>query len=179
MSSEDDAIPAQTPSRSQRRREALAVLAIARAALDLPGRVLARLPLPDPIRQSIERARRIPSHIARKRETGYLAKLLRADPEAAAALGAAIGQPGQDPHGGRLSAHRAERWAERLIREGETALARLCQAHPQARSLPLKPLLLAARANPGSPGRESGEASRRLRRALSTLFAEDRAQEEE
>lgn len=156
------------------------MLELARAALEAPSRRLAKTSLPDPIRQTIERARRITSHIARKRETAYLAKLLRADPEAAASLQSAITARGRHASIGRpTNALRAQRWVERLIREGETALARLCAAHPRARSLPLKPLLLAARRQ-ADPQEERGrDALQRLRQTLAALFASDPELEEE
>lgn len=170
MNDDEDAIPTQPPSRSQRRREALAILALAESAIALPPRVLARLPLPEAIRASIERTRRITSRIARKREIGYLAKLLRADAAAASVLEKAIA--GAD-HG--RSAREAAHWAERLLREGDAALARLCALHPTARQLPLKPLLSAARQAPTDPRGPEPKPHRRLRRMLAELFASSRS----
>lgn len=156
------------------------MLELARAALEVPSRLLAKTPLPDPIRQTIERARRIPSHIARKRETAYLAKLLRADPEAAAALQGVIGARGRHAAIARpTNTLRAQQWVERLMREGETALARLCAAHPRARSLPLKPLLLAARRQADASEERGQDALRRLRQTIAALFASEPELEEE
>ncbi len=179
MNDREDVIPAHPPSRSQRRREALEVLSIARAALKLPPRLLARLELSDPIRSSIERARRISSRIARKRETGYLAKLLRSDTAATEALAAALARPGLTRDLGGAAAHRATRWVQRLVAEGDAALARLCAAHPRARGLPLRPLILAAQRIADAPPTADPGPVQRLHRLLVTLFATDRSLEEE
>ena len=53
------------PSRTQRRREALAVLVLAQQLVDLQPSRLAKLPLPDDVRHEIEVTRRTPSHVAK------------------------------------------------------------------------------------------------------------------
>lgn len=175
MNDRDATIPAHRPSRSQRRREALEVLAIARAALALPPRLLARLALSDPIRSSIERARRMSSHIARKRETGYLAKLLRSDTGATEVLAAALARSGRTTDLGDAAARRATRWVKRLVAEGDAALAQLCATHPEARTLPLRPLIVAAQRAANAPSAAGLRPVERLQRLLAKLFATDRS----
>src|SRR5690606_21391331 len=66
-----------SPSRSQQRREALDVLALADTLTELePGR-LAKLPVPEHLLPHIAEARRITSHIAHKRQLAFLAKQMR------------------------------------------------------------------------------------------------------
>src|SRR5581483_8547841 len=72
---------AEPPSRSARRREALDVLAFAKQLVELPPSRVAKLELPDDVREEITSVRRITSHIARKRQLGHLAKLMRAHDE--------------------------------------------------------------------------------------------------
>jgi ribosome-associated protein len=67
----------EQPSRSARRREALDVLALAKQLVELPPSRVAKLRLPDEVAEEIGNVRRITSHIARKRQLSYLAKLMR------------------------------------------------------------------------------------------------------
>src|SRR5664279_4917649 len=64
-------------SRSAKRREALDVLKLAHALVELSAAQLARVPLSDELREEVSRARAITQQIARKRQTQFLAKQLR------------------------------------------------------------------------------------------------------
>ena len=84
MSAQDDeALPEgqsdadETPSKSQRKRDAQATFAFARRLLDTPASKLRRLPLSAEVKQALETGARISSFGARKRHTQYLAGLLR------------------------------------------------------------------------------------------------------
>ena len=65
------------PSRSQRRREALDVLALASRLVEQNEAELARLPLSDELRALVRESQRITQQIARKRQLAFLAKNLR------------------------------------------------------------------------------------------------------
>ena len=65
------------PSRTQQRREALAVLALALQLIELQPSRLAKLELPEDVRREIDVTRRITAHIARKRQMAFLAKVMR------------------------------------------------------------------------------------------------------
>src|SRR6185437_2865735 len=71
----------ERPSRSARRREALDVLAFAKQLSELPPARLAKLELPDDVRDELAEVQRTPSHIAHKRQLAHLAKLMRAHDE--------------------------------------------------------------------------------------------------
>ena len=58
----------ERPSRSQQRREALATLELAEQLVALPPSRLARIDLPDDVREEIATTRRITAHVARKRQ---------------------------------------------------------------------------------------------------------------
>ena len=122
-----------SPSRSQQRREALDVLALAERLTELePGR-LAKLPLPEHLLPHIAEARRITSHIAKKRQLAYLAKhMRREDGEALDAIRDALDAGGEAAKLETALLHRAERWRERLLDEGDAALAELLTEFPQA-----------------------------------------------
>lgn len=80
-----------SPSRSQKRRDALEVRDLAADLADLPPAQLARLPIPEELLPHVHETRRITSHIARKRQMQYLAKQLRReDDETLAAIQSAL-----------------------------------------------------------------------------------------
>lgn len=122
-----------SPSRSQQRRDALDVLALAGQLATLePGR-LAKLPLPGHLLPHVAEARRITSHIARKRQLAFLAKQMRReDDEVLDAIRDALDAGGEAAKQETALLHRAERWRERLLAEGDDALAELLSEFPQA-----------------------------------------------
>ena len=65
------------PSRKQNRREALEVLSLADDLAALSENQLGKLPIPEGLLTHIADARRITSHIARKRQLAFLAKQMR------------------------------------------------------------------------------------------------------
>ena len=122
-----------SPSRSQRRREALGVLELAEKLAGMTPTQLARLPVPEDLLPHIEQARRITSHIARKRQLAYLAKQMRREDEAV--LDAIRDALDEDSAGARREValmHRIEAWRERLLGEGDAALGRLLDEYPEA-----------------------------------------------
>src|SRR5690606_1857142 len=110
-----------SPSRSQRRREALGVLELAEKLAGMTPTQLARLPVPEDLLPHIEQARRITSHIARKRQLAYLAKQMRREDEAV--LDAIRDALDEDSAAARREValmHRIEAWRERLLGEGRS-----------------------------------------------------------
>ena len=65
------------PSRTQQRRDAKAVLAFAVQLVEMQPAKLAKIELPEDVRDEIANVRRITAHIARKRQLGFLAKVMR------------------------------------------------------------------------------------------------------
>lgn len=121
------------PSRSQQRREALDVLALAQRLVALDAGRLAKLPLPDALASHVADTRRISSHIARKRQMAFLAKQMRReDDETLDAIRDALDAGGEAARQETALLHRAEAWRERLLDEGDAALADLLEAHPAA-----------------------------------------------
>lgn len=121
------------PSRSQQRREALDVLALAQRLVALDAGRLAKLPLPDSLAPHVAETRRITSHIARKRQLAFLAKQMRReDDHTLDAIRDALEAGGEAARQETALLHRAEAWRERLLDEGDAALAELLEAHPDA-----------------------------------------------
>ena len=121
------------PSRSQERREALAVLELAKQLVELSEPQLAQVPMDDDLRAVVHDTRRITQQIARKRQTQYLAKQLRRrSDEELATLRAALHHDREVTRRDTAELHRIEAWRDRLIDEGDEALSQLLQQFPQA-----------------------------------------------
>jgi len=136
----------EQPSRSARRREALDVLALAKQLVELPPSRVARLDLPDEVAEEIGNVRRITSHIARKRQLSYLAKLMRRhDEEAFAAARASLANDREAGAREAAATHRLEALRERLLEDGDAALSELVAAHPDLDRQHLRALIRQAR----------------------------------
>mgnify|MGYP002780129662 FL=1 len=160
-----------SPSRSQQRRDALEVLDLARQLSQLTPQQLDRLPIPETLRPHIDETRRITSHIAHKRQLQYLAKQMRKeDEEALHAIRDALDVHGDAAREEAARLHRAERWRERLIDEGDAALAELLDAHPDADRQRLRQL--ARNAQEERNKNKPPHAFRELFRELRELLAE-------
>jgi ribosome-associated protein len=122
-----------SPSRSQKRREALGVLELAEALVALTPAQLSRVPVPEQTLPHIEDTRRITSNIARKRQLAYLAKQMRKLDEAELqAMRDALDEKSAASRTEAAALHRVEVWRERLIDGGDEALAEFLDAHPEA-----------------------------------------------
>jgi ribosome-associated protein len=134
-------------SRSQKRREALDVLAMATKLMDTSPAALALLPLPDDLRALVVDSQRITSHIARKRQTQWLAKQMRRESEnVLSTLRAALEHTREDARRDAAALHRVEHWRLRLVEEGDAALAGFLEAYPTADRQQLRTLARNAKA---------------------------------
>jgi ribosome-associated protein len=130
------------PSRSQQRREALDVLALGQQLAALSAAQLAKLPIPEDLLPHIEDTQRITSHVAHKRQLAFLAKQMRRiDDETLAAIRDALDAGGEAARRETAELHRVEAWRERLLSDGDTALAELLVEHPSADRQRLRQLL--------------------------------------
>jgi len=144
LSPDDDALP---PSRSQQRRDALAIFDLAETLASLSDAELSRVPLADELRDEVLRTRAVTSHIARKRATQFLAKQLRKlDETDLEPIRAALEHDRVTAHQEAASLHRLEGWRDRLIAEGDAALDELLALHPSADRQHLRQLARNARA---------------------------------
>lgn len=120
-------------SRSQQRRDALEVLSICEQLVALSEAQLARLPVPEDLLPHIRETRRITSHIAHKRQLAFLAKQMRReDDEVLDAIRDALDEKGDAARRETAVMHRIEAWRERLLDEGDAALAELIGQYPDA-----------------------------------------------
>jgi ribosome-associated protein len=157
------------PSRSQRRRDALAVFDLAERLVNLTDTQLAQLPLDDDLRTHVLNTRRITQQIARKREIQFLAKQMRRREDELDALRAALDHDRELSRRETAELHRLEDWRDRLIDQGDEALSQLLEQFPHADRQHLRTLSRQARVerNENRPP----HAFRELFRELRELFA--------
>lgn len=120
-------------SRSQNRRDALEVLALCEQLVALTPAQLSKLPVPEELLPHIRETKRITSHIAHKRQLAFLAKQVRREEDATLdAIRDALDEKGDASRREISAMHRVEAWRDRLLAEGDVALAELLDAHPGA-----------------------------------------------
>lgn len=108
------------PSKSERKRVQTALQQLGEALLGLPDELLDSLDLDERLRDALAETARIKSHEAKRRQKQYIGKLMRdVDPAPIEALLARL--KADDRRQKRVFAT-AERWRDRLINEGATAL---------------------------------------------------------
>lgn len=158
------------PTRTQQRRDALAVLELAGQLVELPPTRLAKLELPDDVRDEIANVRRISSHIARKRQLAFLAKLMRRHDSAAFdAVRAALGENRDRQRQETAAMHRLEALREQLLGEdGDTAISGLIERHPGVDRQHLRALIRQARIEQAAPNKPP-RAFRELFQLLKSL----------
>jgi len=158
------------PTRTQQRRDALAVLALASQLVELPPSRLAKLELPDDVRREVEITRKITAHIARKRQLAFLAKMMRRhDNTAFDAVRAALGENRDRQRQETAAMHRLEALRERLLGEdGDGATSELIERHPGIDRQHLRALIRQARVEKAAPNKPP-RAYRELFQLLKSL----------
>ena len=162
------------PSRSEQRRAALDVLALGEKLVALSEAQLAKLPIPEDLLPHIRDAKRITSHVAHKRQLAFLAKQMRReDDEALDAIRDALDVGGDAARRETAALHRVETWRERLMADGDAALAELLTEYPAADRQHLRQLVRNAidERNRNKPPHAFRELFRELRELL--LQADD------
>lgn len=130
-------------SKSQRKREALALQQLGHTLVALNPSTLERIPLSDEVREAIDSARQIKTHGARKRQLHYIGKLLRHADAAAIASALAAVRDRALLQTARLK--QIERWRDHLIEQGDAALNRLLRQYPNADRQHFRQLIRGAR----------------------------------
>ena len=138
MTSDDD----QPVSKSQRKRDALALQALADEMIRLSPAELAGVPLPVDLRDGVTSARQL-RRGAYRRQVRYLGRLLR-DIDVAP-IRNAVGVHHSTSHADKARLKRLERWRERLMEEGDAAVAELLDEYGHADAQQLRQLLRNAR----------------------------------
>lgn len=132
-----------SPSRSEQRRQALDVLALAQQLAELSDAQLGRLPLPEHLLPLFQQTRRITAHVARKRQIAYVAKQLRREDDAMLeAVRDALSKDGEAARRETAAMHRIEALRDALLGdEGDAAMTALLADLPQADRQQLRQLV--------------------------------------
>lgn len=147
MSRDDD-----TPSKSQRKREATAMQSLGEQLAGLPPEALDKLEMPDRLREALEQLRSISSHEAQRRQRQFIGKLMRdLDPAPLQAFIDAHRRPSLES--ARMF-RATETWRDRLVAEGDSAMQAFLAAHPDADEAVLQEAVVAVRqGRSGAPKR--------------------------
>ena len=111
-------------SKSQRKRDAQALLDLAAQLVKMSATRLKKIPLDDDIREQVDFTRSINSNVARKRQLHYLAKRLRRIETEPIITAMEAGQTQSLQLTGRQ--HRCEAWRDALLKDGDNVLGELC-----------------------------------------------------
>ncbi len=160
------------PSRSQIKREHLALQGLAEQLLALPRALLEELSLSEVTWTAIDETARIKDQRALRRHYKRIANCLAR--ENTEPLQALIARREAQARAASARQHQIERWRERLLEEGDEALAELITAYPEVDRQQLRSLMRAAqrdaeRGRPDAPRR----LFRHLRALLDTSTARD------
>jgi ribosome-associated protein len=153
--------PGAPPSKTQAKKQSHGLQTLGADLAELPAARLARLDLPEPLRDAIEQYQRTRSHEGRRRQMQYVGKLMRGVDEAPlreAVAEAALGSARET-----LLLHHVERWRDELLTDDE-ALTRWLQSHADCDAQQLRSLVRAARREAALP------AQRRNPRSYRELF---------
>lgn len=138
------------PTKGELKRRAESLQDLGEALIAAPDALLDEIDLPEKLRDAIELARRITSRAALVRQRQYIGKLMRQVDDAPIRLALAAAE---ERH--RLDARRfklIERWRDRLVAEGESAVEALLTERPEVDAAELRRLAAAARAARGPDG---------------------------
>ena len=168
-----DEDPADPPSKSARKREALDLQALGEALIDLPAAELDALGLPETLHDAIVAARGLTSRGAAVRQRQYIGKLMRkvdAEP-----IRAALAQRLESDRVRIQRERHIEQWRERLLADDAAAWSELQAVHPLAPVEELRSLVRQARAEHDASRAPAAARKlfRRLREILVTAAAPD------
>jgi ribosome-associated protein len=131
------------PSKSQIKRDMLALQALGERLMGLRPELWGQFPLGPRLLESLEESRRIRSHSALRRHVRRLGKLISEEnPEAIREVLERLDSAHQ---GETRRLHLLERWRDRLIAEGDDALAELATEYPQVDRQQVRQLVRDAR----------------------------------
>ena len=152
----------ERPSKSQKKRDMHALQEMGAELVALPTERLARIDMPDDLREALREAQRLTKHEARRRQMQYIGRLMRdVDPAPLReALDAVKGASAIET----ARQHRLERLRERLL-EDESVLTEIGTARPGADLTRLRQLRRGAlhEREAGRPPRHFRELFRLLR----------------
>jgi len=153
---EDDFI-----SKSQRKRDSTALQKLGAELVKLAPEQLARIDMPESLREAILECRRFNKHEAIRRQMQYIGKIMR-DLDAGP-IAAQLEQMHAPSRAQTAVFHRAEEWRTEILADAE-ALERFVQEFPEADARELRALV--GKAN---DEREAGKAPKFFRKLFHTI----------
>ena len=124
------------PSKSQLKREMLALQAMGESLMKLPEQQLARIEMPEKLREAVMQARNMHKHGALHRQKQYIGKLMRGIDCESVRIGLAkLEQSNQEQN---AVFKRSENWRDRMLNEGDVAIQEFVQKFPQAQRQQLR-----------------------------------------
>jgi ribosome-associated protein len=155
------------PSKTRRKQASHDLQELGEALMELPAAKLARLDLPESLRDAIDELRRVRSHEGRRRHLQYIGKLMRhVDPEPLREAVAANRLPSAKE---TLALHEAERWRLQLVSD-DGALTAWLREHPETDAQALRSLIRAARKDRAEAQAAAAGSEPRKSRAWRELF---------
>ncbi len=156
----------ERPSKTQLKREMLELQALGDSLIEMNDSEIAELPLPDQLLAAVRDAKLMTKRGALHRQKQYIGKLMRTFD--ATPIREALAQRQIRARAAKLRFHMVETWRDQLIREGDTALARLVDQKPAADRQRIRQLIrtAAAELKRGAPPR----AARQLFRYIDELM---------
>jgi ribosome-associated protein len=153
-------------SKSQLKRESHALQELGEELVELPAAKLEKIPLPEELAEAVALARRIKARGGRKRQLQYIGKLMRKLDEEPIRL--AMSQLKSESARETAQLHQLEQWRDRLVAEGDAALAELLEQQPQADRQHLRQLVRNAQREikQNKPPKSARELFRYLRTLL-------------
>lgn len=155
-------------SKSQLKRESHALQALGEELVELPAAKLEKIPLPEELAEAVALARRIKARGGRKRQLQYIGKLMRKIDEEP--IRQAMDQIKGESTRETARLHKLEQWRDRLLEEGDSALAELLGEYPDADRQHLRQLMRNAQRE--KKQNKPPKSARELFRYLRELMAE-------
>lgn len=117
----------ERPSKSERKRQMLALQKLGEELVELPAKRLEQIPMSAKLEEGVMLARRLKQREARRRQLQYIGKVLRT--EGIEVIEEKLEAIRNEGLLARQQHHHAERWRDRIIAEGDTAINELLAEH--------------------------------------------------
>lgn len=162
---ESDNLPEREESKTQRKKQMLALQHIGEILVKLPAVQLAKVPMDERLADAIHHARTLKTHEAVRRQMQFIGRIMR-DTDIAP-LEAALDKIQVKDQTSKSQFHQLERWRDKLIAQGDAVLPDFLLKYPQADTQQLRQFIRNAQ-HDEKVGKNSG-ASTALFRYLKTL----------
>lgn len=159
---ESDDLP-ERESKSKRKREMLALQNIGKILVELPAPQLAKIPMDARLADAINQARMIKSHEGKRRQLQFIGRIMR-DTDVQPLI-EALDKVQTQGQMSKAKFHQVERWRDKLIAEGDSALQGFLEKYPDADSQQMRQLIRNAQQDVKT-GKNSGASTALFRYLL-------------